>query len=312
MAKPRPRAGFTLIELLVVIAIIAILIGLLLPAVQKVREAAARTTCQNNLKQISLAAMNYESAIGRLPPGTVGTTSTGVLAFLLPYIEQDNVYKQIPQEAFTATGAAGSDEWPWINGSSIYFGPAQAKIKTFECPSDNVEAGGETSGIIYSLTISNGSIGCGYFVDSNSPLGRTNYIANAGGLGNATGFYGTWCGPYYQDSKTKITDIKDGTSNTIAFGETLGGTSQVPRDFTLAWMGAGCMPTAWELTDPSGWYTFGSKHSAVVQFGFCDGSVRGFTKTGKDTNWFSARWYALQDVAGANDGDVPDLSQIGG
>src|SRR6266545_4321504 len=103
------RSGFTLIELLVVIAIIAILIGLLLPAVQKVREAAARAKCQNNLKQIGLALHNYESAIQKYPPSgvyPVGATAGDVYSIqarLLPYIEQSNLYAQIDLNVTPAT-----------------------------------------------------------------------------------------------------------------------------------------------------------------------------------------------------------------
>ena len=93
MSCRRPRSGFTLIELLVVIAIIAVLIGLLLPAVQKVREAAARSKCQNNLKQMSLALHSFHDANGRFPTG-VSATQLSVHVYILPYIEQDPLYSR--------------------------------------------------------------------------------------------------------------------------------------------------------------------------------------------------------------------------
>jgi prepilin-type N-terminal cleavage/methylation domain-containing protein/prepilin-type processing-associated H-X9-DG protein len=142
LSRPRPRAlrrAFTLIELLVVIAIIAVLIGLLLPAVQKVRDAAARMSCQNNLKQIGLALHNYHDANGKLPAGNryeAGTVSPYVGKFdyydtwavsILPYLEQDNLYRLYASKLPNAVPDAGSA------GTSA---ARQTFVKTYWCPSE--------------------------------------------------------------------------------------------------------------------------------------------------------------------------------
>jgi prepilin-type N-terminal cleavage/methylation domain-containing protein/prepilin-type processing-associated H-X9-DG protein len=374
------RRAFTLVELLVVIAIIGVLVGLLLPAVQKIREAAARMSCSNNLHQIGLAAHNYSDAFGRFPPGenlSVNAMTpnnnaynytypgyagpyTGCLGYLLPYMEQGNIYQAAygihpsPNDYFsfnTSAGAWAYDLPPFestvgdqnlpsggnngtgygcflpAGSNGVNFpgmGYASNHIKPYECPSDNLyvtlidPATFQTTsgtgpgtldansnniygtagvfGVLDAYWVDQGYFWIDYVPPTQNypqgiPVGRTNYIGCAGYFGDTVPHNaapGTtaaqallYRGIYLRNSKTKFTDITDGTSNTIAFGETLGGNSTGARDTALAWMGSGSMPTAYRFsgllttgfTQRQAWTRYGSKHPNVVQFAFADGSV---------------------------------------
>ncbi len=217
----RRRAAFTLIELLVVIAIIAILIGLLLPAVQKVREAAARMKCSNNLKQIALAAHSYHDANNGMPYSRkydkwdTYTWSQNIL----PYIEQNNVYNNYV--TLTQTGYVTSYPGPngFIGNNASQKLARESIIPAFNCPSDNGPQGGEL-GSDYGNMRGNyrACVGSGDTY-GNTPAGQT------AGPAFAIGIYGVISGQSVdpgvgtKSRQAKMTSITDGTSNTVAFSE---------------------------------------------------------------------------------------------
>jgi prepilin-type N-terminal cleavage/methylation domain-containing protein len=214
----RQRSAFTLIELLVVIAIIAVLVGLLLPAVQKVREAANRMKCQNNLHQIGIGLHHYHDVYGRLPygkgpnfvasrPGSAAYARWSVQALLLPYIEQDNLYNSIDFTWPPETPGMGNNVVnfmpPFQNPARQNAVPCRAVVPTYLCPSD-------------------------ISVNSNDWPGQNNYYANLGTTflcDLSEGFASTIApgespnGVFYFQSKIRMADILDGTSNTVFFSE---------------------------------------------------------------------------------------------
>jgi prepilin-type N-terminal cleavage/methylation domain-containing protein/prepilin-type processing-associated H-X9-DG protein len=208
----RVRSGFTLIELLVVIAIIAVLVGLLLPAVLRVREAANRVRCANNLKQIGLACHAYHDSRGSFPPGHTAWPSSdplatspgwGWAAHLLPFLEQTNLYQNI-QFNLPIEHPANADAR--LMGLAILL-----------CPSD--------PGVPMSFTIYNSA---GQPIADAAP---SSYAASWG-IGELTSVPGLGEGVFYRNSHIRIADITDGTSNTTMIGDRAWSQAQAP------WAGA--------------------------------------------------------------------------
>ena len=217
------RRGFTLIELLVVIAIIAILIGLLLPAVQKVREAAARAKCSNNLKQIGLAAHNYHDANGRLPPAYAAATGLSWHVLILPYVEQDNVFRSM--DTTTTGGAAPQITHTFTNRNNPW---GLTKIPTYLCPSSPQTeqafgAPNNTNGDTDRIpgTAAGAPAAVAHYYGVNGPRG-TNPATNAaypvGTTLHETVPVAT-SGMFQRDGTITLAGIPDGTSNTIMVAE---------------------------------------------------------------------------------------------
>ncbi len=346
----RSRVGFTLIELLVVIAIIAILIGLLLPAVQKVRESAARLKCQNNLKQLGIAAHNYVSAYGYLPPGyngpepnahyttantgamfTGGTVHyTGSLYYLLPQVEMETVYNQMTTMRGTTVGQWYSYNPDWTLGHTT--------LKGFMCPADGW-AHTDSAALLHTSDPTNSATGTTpaygvvmYYFPAYATLGKTNYTGIAGALGSNVSTSSPSDGPganlakyeglLTNNSKTRLETVGDGTSNTLLFGEGLGGGLPYPANagnlnIKWTWAGVGSLGTKFGMRAPSGlgggpgYQFFSSNHTGIVNFCFGDGSVRSLRYAGTDVrNPAGATWYVFQTLAGKSDGDTVDFSQL--
>jgi prepilin-type N-terminal cleavage/methylation domain-containing protein/prepilin-type processing-associated H-X9-DG protein len=325
---PKHRSAFTLIELLVVIAIIAILIGLLLPAVQKVREAAARMQCSNNLHQIALGVHSYNSSFNRFPSNAgdgaaldpISPNCWSWLAKILPNIEQDNLYNN----AGIAQGAS-------INVAGAY---AAAPVKTFLCPADTASNEQPRS--------DEANIGSSFnWTKQNPPstgsvmlVGQTNYKGVCGdnwawgvyqvypandpsggdGLDHGNGIFYRTDGVSYTGGHgpLKLSEIAsaDGASNTFMVGEDIPsmnvhcdwvffnhatGTCAIP-------LNSGMRPGQPGYGDPLDWlnlYSFRSRHTQGANFAMADGSVR-FVSQSIDINVYRA-------LATWNGGEVVSL-----
>jgi prepilin-type N-terminal cleavage/methylation domain-containing protein len=345
------RKGFTLIELLVVIAIIAILMALLLPAVQKVREAANKMLCASNLRQIGIAAHNYHGDYNKLPPGGFGPSLSpvpisaseaqyaGALVVLLPYLEQDNLYKIVTQQGTGSNRgvqlAVNRGDANWWTLNQAYIG-AQTRLKIFQCPSDTLYE--DVPMVFLYLYAENGGFpNMARGLAGDLQLGRTNYAPVAGTGGrfffhfpapNPLGLVpppsmGSYEGILCNRSENTLGQlaVQDGTSNTLMFGEGLGGSGVGQRQTCWTWFGIGGCGTGLGLgrgnlhwmSGGADWWRFSSRHAAVVQFCFGDGSVRG-VRFGQ-TAWLgsgmpSEDWALLQQLAGRRDGYSNDVSSI--
>jgi prepilin-type N-terminal cleavage/methylation domain-containing protein/prepilin-type processing-associated H-X9-DG protein len=310
------RRGFTLIELLVVIAIIAILIGLLLPAVQKVREAAARIKCANNLKQLGLGVHMYESTTGYiLPSHNYQPYNGGWMVQILPYIEQDNLFRQIQSQPGGEYTNPRGGAWQAVNSGQL--------VATYICPSDPRSG----SALIFNQTWD----GAG----NDHTFGTTDYVCIVGwdcSSGNTNlkgasfttdkeGMMTPW------NPRNKFAGVTDGLSNTVMIGERppgpdldwgwwvnggedvmIGTANVLYPNYTTDQFGKPCPPSPYYFKEPeqggvanpcSNNHLY-SMHTGGANFVFGDGSVK-FISYGA--------WRVLMDLSTFAGGEVIDASQ---
>jgi len=282
------RTAFTLIELLVVIAIIAILIGLLLPAVQKVRESANRLKCSNNLKQIGLGIHNFHDTYGVLPPSRIADQYATWSVMILPFIEQDNLFRQwditlkyYNQPTFDVTAQV-----------PIYLCPSRRRPPQIGQLNEDVAAGKKGSLGDYAAASSD---------NTNDPVTAYDMTTATGSIITGLRVNGQWT------SLTTFASVTDGLSNTLFIGEKhiqRGLIGQVKGDRTI-WNGdsidvfarvAGPGKGLVGNLDTATNQRFGSYHPGICQFVFCDGSVRPIRVTIDPAN--------LRRLAVRNDGEV--------
>ena len=278
------RRAFTLVELLVVIAIIGVLVGLLLPAVTSSREAARRTQCQNNLRQLGLAAQQYHNAKDMFPPGNLGPPSdfetippyedqlVGPIPYLLPYIEEGNIRDRIEVQIDNVDARAK----PWWTSEPTW-AIAQAKIPLLLCPTEDHDDSAQGTIIAMKIHINGLKVHLTTATIANDKggeaLGHTNYVGSAGFVGDAMGYLEhRYRGIFRNRSRTKFASIRDGESNTLLFGETLGRMQDGERMDFLSWMASGTMPTAAGL-NVKNHISFSSLHSEQIMACFVDASV---------------------------------------